>query len=113
MDHHRISTAPTPAKRRPGRPRKSEHIKSENGDSHDESVLSAPTPRRRGRPRKVHDNGDSAYQPSEPVMEVGDEDEDEDWEVGALAWGLVAVTGLGSASSGVFGAETTAKKAME
>jgi hypothetical protein len=97
----RLNAAPTPGKRRPGRPRKSEYAESEEG-----STVSIP--RRRGRPRKTLDD-DSVYQPTEVVLEEGDEDEDEDLEAAALTWGLVAMTGLGTGSSGVFGAETTAR----
>jgi hypothetical protein len=98
---NRLDTAPTPGKRRPGRPRKSEYANSEEGST-------ASVARRRGRPRKTAD-GDSAYHPTEIVHEEGDVDEDEDWEAAALTWGLIAVTGLGTGSSGVFGAETTAR----
>ena len=39
----------------------------------------------------------------------GGVDEDEDWEAAALTWGLIAMTGLGTGSSGVFGAATTVR----
>jgi hypothetical protein len=52
---------------------------------------------------------DSAYVPSEIVREEGDEDEEEDWEAAALTWGLIALSGLGAGSAGVFGAENTAR----
>jgi hypothetical protein len=102
LTKNRLDAALTPGKRRPGRPRKSEYANSEEG-----SVL-ASVPKRRGRPRKSS-VGDSAYHPKEVVHEEGDVDEDEDWEAAALTWGLIAVTGLGTGSSGVFGAETTAR----
>jgi len=35
----------------------------------------------------------------------GDEDEDEEWEIGALAWGLITVGGLGAGSASVLGGE--------
>lgn len=98
---NRLDAAPTPAKRRPGRPRKSEYANSEEGST-------ASVPRRRGRPRKTLD-GDSAYHPTEVMHEEGDVDEVEDLEAAALTWGLIAMAGLGTGSSGVFGAETTAR----
>jgi hypothetical protein len=76
-------------------------------DSEDGSTASVP--RRRGRPRKSTIRDDSEYRPTAVVHEEGDEDEDEDWEAAALTWGLIAVAGLGTGSSGVFGAETTAR----
>lgn len=97
---NRLNATPTPGKRRPGRPRKSEYANSEEGST-------ASVPRRRGRPRKSS-VGDSAFHPTEIVHE-GDVDEDEDWEAAALTWGLIAMAGLGTGSSGVFGAETTAR----
>jgi len=42
-------------------------------------------------------------------LEEGDEHAEEDWEVGALAWGLITAGGLGSGSSGVYGAEIMAR----
>jgi len=98
---NRLGAAATPGKRRPGRPRKSEYANSEEGST-------ASVPRRRGRPRK-NSVGDSTYHPTEAVHKEGDVDEDEDWEAAALVWGLIAMTGLGTGSSGVFGAETTAR----
>lgn len=65
-------------------------------------------PKRRGRSKKSIDL-DSTYQPSQAVQSEGDEDEEEDWEAGALTWGLIALSGLGMGSAGVFGAETTAR----
>jgi len=97
-----ITAAPTPAKRRPGRPKK-----SETAESNDESVTSAP--KRRGRARKSDTSADGAYKPAEVVRDEGDEEGDADWEVGALAWGLISALGLGTGSAGVFGAETTAR----
>jgi hypothetical protein len=101
LTKNRLDAAQTPGKRKPGRPRKSEYANSEEGST-------ASVARRRGRPRKTSEN-DSAYHPTEAVLEEGDVDEDEDWEAAALTWGLVAMTGLGTGSSGVFGAETIAR----
>jgi hypothetical protein len=101
LTRNRLDALPTPGKRRPGRPRKSEYANSEEGST-------ASVPRRRGRPRRSS-VGDSAYHPTKAVHAEGDVDEDEDWESAALVWGLVAMTGLGTGSSGVFGAETTAR----
>lgn len=98
---NRLNATPTPGKRRPGRPRKSEYANSEEG-------LTVSVPRRRGRPRKSS-GSDIAHHPTDVVQEEGDVDEDEDWEAAALVWGLIAMTGLGTGSSGAFGAETTAR----
>jgi hypothetical protein len=43
--------------------------------------------------------------PNGGLLEEGDEEMEEDWEVAALTWGGIAVGGLGVGSSGVFGAE--------
>lgn len=42
-------------------------------------------------------------------VEEGDEDAPEDWEAGALAWGLITTGGLGKGSAGVYGAEIMAR----
>jgi hypothetical protein len=80
----------------------------------DEAAL-APPPKRRGRFSKRsavddEEGDDASYQPtkSEP-LEEGDEDAEEDSEVGALAWGLITAGGLGYGSSSVFGAEIMAR----
>jgi len=53
---------------------------------------------------------DDAYQPEESEeLEEGDEDAEEDWEIGAFAWGLITAGGLGAGSAGVFGAEVMAR----
>ena len=49
------------------------------------------------------------YQPTEGVLEEGDEDAEEDWEAGALAWGLISAGGLGVGSAAVYGAEVLAR----
>lgn len=82
------------------------------------------TPRpRRGRPpkaatgaaqREANDAGADAYEPTpaeKAALQEGDvlPAEELDWEAGSLAWGLAALLGLGTASSGVFGAECTAR----
>jgi hypothetical protein len=83
-----------------------------------------PTPRRRGRPRKAHpsiddtkatrkgtrkEEEDKASVPPEPLSAEGNVVEEDDWEVGALAWGIVSAMGLGVGSAGVFGAEIAAR----
>ena len=42
-------------------------------------------------------------------LEEADEDVEEDWEAGALAWGLITAGGLGTGSAGVFGGKITAR----
>jgi hypothetical protein len=94
-------------RRRPGRPKK--------GDDTPDDSSTVSVPRRRGRPSKkglVNDDDpdDTAYQPTESdELEEGDEYIEEDWEAGALAWGLVTAGGLGTGSAGVFGAELMAR----
>lgn len=72
-------------------------------------------PKRRGRPsKKALSNGDDAddasYQPTESdQMEEGDENVEDDWEAGALAWGLITVGGLGMGSAAIYGAEVVAR----
>jgi len=83
-----------------------------------------PAPRRRGRPRKTQrsiddtkatrkgtrkEEEDKASVPPEPPSAEGDVIEEDDWEVGALAWGIVSAMGLGVGSAGVFGAEIAAR----
>ncbi|KXJ97498.1 hypothetical protein Micbo1qcDRAFT_8244 [Microdochium bolleyi] len=73
--------------------------------------------RRRGRSHKALTNGDNAgdmYEPSPAeaaLLAEGDilPAEELDKEAGALSWGLAALLGLASASSGVFGAECTSR----
>ncbi|KAF4629886.1 hypothetical protein G7Y89_g8256 [Cudoniella acicularis] len=100
--------APPTIRRRPGRPRKVEQ--DQTPDTEDTSVVSSnaasPTPKRRGRPPKKksasipddgeRDDADASYEPTENYrVEEGDEDEPEDWEAAALAWGTIVVGGQG------------------
>ena len=56
------------------------------------------------------DANDTTYKPDEiDEMEEGDENADEDWEVGALAWGLITAGGLGTGSASIYGAEVVAR----
>ncbi|SPO02818.1 uncharacterized protein DNG_05493 [Cephalotrichum gorgonifer] len=65
--------------------------------------------RRRGRPRKTGAVGEVKVDLEEPANEqplhVGEEDGAVEWESAALAWGIAAAGGLGSAAAGVFGGE--------
>lgn len=84
---YRITT-PSPARRTPGRPRKS----TTNG--------------KRGRPSKNKSQPEDTYQPDEQeTVEEGDEETEEDWESAALVWGCISVGGLGFGGAGVYGAE--------
>ena len=71
--------------------------------------------KRRGRPSKKaltngEDPNDAAYKPDESdEVEEGDENVDEDWEAGALAWGLITAGGLGMGSASIYGAEVVAR----
>lgn len=98
------SPAPTPRKRNRGRPKKTESIAST------EDVVAGPVARSRGR-KAVSADADAAYRPVDTGYEAeGDEEAvDDDWEAAALAWGLVAASGLGGGSSAVFGAECVAR----
>lgn len=77
-----------------------------------------PTPRRRGRPRKVKQDpleepGDETYEPTpgEEGSAEGDAlpTQQMDWDAAGLAWGLMAVGGLGLGCAGVFGGEFLAR----
>ncbi|KAB8302218.1 hypothetical protein EYC80_005663 [Monilinia laxa] len=73
----------------------------------------SPPLRRRRRPRKfTKSQQDAAYAPkvgANGTIPEGDQDEDEDWEVAALTWGVVSAAGLGVGSAGVYDAEITAR----
>ncbi|PMD36669.1 hypothetical protein L207DRAFT_515186 [Hyaloscypha variabilis F] len=100
----------TPATRRRGRPKGSEKSTPDLDETSTVSHL-----KRRGRPSKIHltdgdDANDTTYKPDEiDEMEEGDENADEDWEVGALAWGLITAGGLGTGSASIYGAEVVAR----
>ncbi|KAI1417761.1 hypothetical protein F5Y13DRAFT_185091 [Hypoxylon sp. FL1857] len=94
--------------RRRGRSAKSRlgSVASSSGPSED----GAGTPgRRRGRPKKNQPEEEKAYEPaSSEIRQLAEGDvlpSELDWESAALAWGLAAFAGLGSASAGVFGGE--------
>ena len=56
------------------------------------------------------DGDDAAYEPTEREdFEEGDEDADQDWEIGALAWGLTTVGGLGYGAASIYGGEIMAR----
>jgi hypothetical protein len=56
------------------------------------------------------DADDASYQPTESdQMEEGDENAEDDWETGALAWGLITAGGLGMGSAAIYGAEILAR----
>jgi len=63
---------------------------------------------RLSKSKQIQKEEEAPYTPSpeedEDIVE-GDEDEGEEWEIGALAWGLVTVGGLGAGSASVFGGE--------
>jgi hypothetical protein len=58
----------------------------------------------------VDDADDASYQPIESdQVEEGDENAEDDWEAGALAWGLITAGGLGMGSTAIYGAEILAR----
>ncbi|PVH86926.1 hypothetical protein DL98DRAFT_582243 [Cadophora sp. DSE1049] len=69
------------------------------------------------RPRSTNNRTHSAkaredddYHPSDDErINEGDEETETDFEIGALAWGLLSVAGLGTGSAAVYGAETTSR----
>ncbi|KAL7626202.1 hypothetical protein AAE478_002972 [Parahypoxylon ruwenzoriense] len=68
--------------------------------------------RKRGRPRRTKQNEvETSYEPSLSELSEGDIllANELDWESAALAWGLAAFAGLGSACAGVFGGECTSR----
>jgi hypothetical protein len=106
----RVEATPL-TRRRARRPKKTE---SSLNAADDTITVSVPnSPRRRGRSKRTHadeDADDASYQPIEgDQMEEGDEDVKEDWEAGALAWGLITTGGLGKGSAGIYGAEIMAR----
>ncbi|ROW12120.1 hypothetical protein VMCG_00723 [Cytospora schulzeri] len=120
------SSSTTGSVRRSGRNRKdSSSVNNNNStasrasEDHPEPPPPAPTTtRRRGRPRKVKQDpeeepGDKTYVPSpgEKASAEGDAlpSQELDLEAAALAWGLMAVGGLGLGSAGVFGGECLAR----
>lgn len=88
---------------------------SHDGEDHGEP----PSTRRRGRTRKarqdpVEEPADETYVPSSEEKASAAEgdampDQEVELEAAALAWGLMAVGGLGLGSAGVFGAECLAR----
>ncbi|TLS31565.1 hypothetical protein PpBr36_03562 [Pyricularia pennisetigena] len=112
LDHQDMPISP----RKRGRPPK--NAAAASLPASDET---APTIRRRGRPRKVKQEepepkpeteqiADPTYEPTpEEAAQVVEGDalpeEDLDWEVAALAWGITAIGGLGCGSAGVYGGE--------
>ncbi|KAI0902183.1 hypothetical protein F4806DRAFT_446022 [Annulohypoxylon nitens] len=71
--------------------------------------------KRRGRPKKAKQpEEDRPYEPApSEVRELVEGDimpaDESDWEAAALAWGIAAFSGLGSATAGVFGAECVSR----
>ncbi|TLD31211.1 hypothetical protein PspLS_02140 [Pyricularia sp. CBS 133598] len=120
LDYQDLPTSP----RKRGRPPKNAVTASVSAS--DETT---PTIRRRGRPRKVKQEEpepepgteqieDPTYEPTpEEAAQVveGDTlpDEDLDWEVAALAWGITALGGLGSGSAGVYGGECISRQVRQ
>ncbi|KAI2636400.1 hypothetical protein GGS26DRAFT_548974 [Hypomontagnella submonticulosa] len=96
--------------RRRGRPAKSRvgSVASSSGFSEEGTVTPG---RKRGRPKKAKQHEEEkAYEPApSETKELVEGDivpaNEMDWEPAALAWGLVAFAGLGSASAGVLGGE--------
>lgn len=106
--------------RRSGRNRAASNSVNSTTTSHDgeEEHAAPPKARRRGRPRKVRqdpeeESGDKTYVPSSPEKASAEGDalpsQEVDLEAAALAWGLMAVGGLGLGSAGVFGGECLAR----
>jgi len=100
----------TPSRRRRGRPKRSDNNTPDLDDTITVSAL-----KRRGRSSKQaltngDDADDASYQPTESdQLEEGDENAEEDWEAGALAWGLITAGGLGMGSAAIYGAEIIAR----
>lgn len=103
--------------RRSGNARAASDVNSTASQKREEQP-EPPTTRRRGRPRKAKQDleeepGDKTYVPSpeEKASAEGDAlpSQEVDLEAAALAWGLMAVGGLGLGSAGVFGGECLAR----
>ncbi|KAI9645834.1 hypothetical protein NHQ30_005269 [Ciborinia camelliae] len=88
-------------------------VKVEEGVESITQSTDTPSPlRRRGRPKKSSKSQqDAAYVPTRANVNAteGDQDEDEDWEIAALTWGVISAAGLGVGSAGVYGADMTAR----
>jgi hypothetical protein len=57
-----------------------------------------------------YDPDDASYQPTDSdQIEEGDENAEDDWETGALAWGLITAGGLATGSAAIYGAEILAR----
>lgn len=104
ISNTRLSTSTLTFRRRPGRPKKFEEI--------DTTTL----PRRGRSAKKSLDltNGDNetdtSYEPTESDPLEGDESNTEtDWEIGALAWGILSAGGLGVGNASVYGAEVVGR----
>ena len=111
--------------RRSGRQRKARlgSVASSSGASEEPAVTgtaaatgTGTVTRKRGRPKKAKpaQEEESAYEPTPSEARKAVEGDvvpptDLDWESAALVWGLSAVSGLASASSGVFGGECIAR----
>ncbi|KAK0129733.1 hypothetical protein ONS96_000292 [Cadophora gregata f. sp. sojae] len=115
----------------PGRPKKTETSKSTGTEerkqpstarrARNEALEGAGPPKtssdrqkhsksasRRAHPAKGED--DDEYHPSDSErIDEGDEDNEADLEIAALAWGLLSVGGLGTGGSAVYGAEATSR----
>ncbi|KAI1460652.1 hypothetical protein F4805DRAFT_416630 [Annulohypoxylon moriforme] len=71
--------------------------------------------KRRGRPKKAKQpEEEKSYEPTlSETRDIVEGDilpaEESDWESAALAWGIAAFSGLGSATAGVFGAECVSR----
>ncbi|KAI1096523.1 hypothetical protein F5B19DRAFT_436887 [Rostrohypoxylon terebratum] len=71
--------------------------------------------KKRGRPKKAKQSEeDRPYEPApSEIRELVEGDilpaDESDWEAAALAWGIAAFSGLGSATAGVFGAECVSR----
>jgi hypothetical protein len=98
----------------PATPRQRSRFNRTSTSSGASSTASTPSPQRNRRPKSAEeapgDVGERAYEPSaKEAREVVEGDVlpsgELDWESAALAWGLAALGGLGSACAGVFGAE--------
>jgi hypothetical protein len=98
--------------RRRGKPKaRVGSIASSSGASEDAGTT---TLRKRGRAKKNVPEEDKAYEPTPgEARDVVEGDilppDDLDWESAALAWGLAAIGGLGTACAGVFGGECTSR----
>ncbi|KAL2124419.1 hypothetical protein VTJ04DRAFT_784 [Mycothermus thermophilus] len=108
------STIVAPTSRRRGRPRKVKREKEQQHEPQVEGKSPEHVELMKKEEEEDDDEKDKTYHPTSVAQaeaSLGDvlPEEEFDWEMAALAWGLVTVGGLGLGSAAVFGAECVSR----